>query len=240
MCFIPARMRLSHRLFNIGEGLSPMLLDNRVLILPVFGTKGLCDPCDLPTGGSFSSVQDQPSYKGKSMALKFIASILTAAVLITGFNAAPARADVRELAKAAAGIAAVAIIANQLNKSRDNSKESVSSRNNSGQIYAPSYRAPQQQYLAPQRNHDAYQYIQPRPLPDRVSRKALPSACVQRVEDNRGRAFNVLGQRCLQNNFRGANALPQSCSVDVRTNRSWRTAYDANCLARSGYTIARH
>ena len=66
------------------------------------------------------------------MALKFIASILTSAIVVTGFNAAPARADVRDLATAAAGIAAVAIIANQLNKSRDRSKESVSSRNHPG------------------------------------------------------------------------------------------------------------
>jgi hypothetical protein len=165
------------------------------------------------------------------MALKFIASILTAAVIVTGFNVAPARADVRDLAAAAAGIAAVAIIANQLNKTRDRSKESVSSRSNSGQYYAPAYRAPQ-------KNHGGH-YIQPRPLPDRVSRKALPAACVQRVENDRGRAVNVLGQRCLQNNFRGAGNLPRACAVDVRTNRNWQTAYDANCLARAGYTIAR-
>ncbi|MGR3507323.1 MAG: hypothetical protein ACU0B7_15810 [Paracoccaceae bacterium] len=165
------------------------------------------------------------------MALKFIASILTSAIVVTGFNAAPARADVRDLATAAAGIAAVAIIANQLNKSRDRSKESVSSRNHPGQYYAPAYRAPQ-------KNHGTH-FIQPRPLPDRVSRKALPAACVQRVEDNRGRAVNVLGQRCLQNNFRGAGNLPRACTVDVQTNRNWRTAYDADCLARAGYTIAR-
>ena len=48
------------------------------------------------------------------MARKFIASVLTAAIVITGFNAAPARAGGRELAQAIAGTAAVAIIVGAL------------------------------------------------------------------------------------------------------------------------------
>lgn len=174
------------------------------------------------------------------MARKFIASILTAAVIITGFNAAPARAtDLRDLAGAAAGIAAVAIIANQLNKSRDRNDESFSSRNSLGQIFAPPQRAPQYGYGGQQYGHGGNQFIQPRPLPDRVARKALPAACLQTVEDRRGRAVSILGQRCLENNFRGARNLPQACEVDVQSNRGWRTAYDATCLGRAGYTIAR-
>jgi len=180
------------------------------------------------------------------MARKFIAAILTAAVVVTGVSAAPARAaDLRELAQAAAGIAAVAIIANQLNKSRGGNDDNIISRNGLGSIFAPHQHSPQS---SPQyghgyddRRHDqAGQYfVKPRPLPDRVARKALPAACLQRVEDSRGRAVNILGQRCLENNFRGARHLPQACEVDVQSNRGWRTAYDATCLSRAGYTIAR-
>jgi hypothetical protein len=174
------------------------------------------------------------------MARKFIASVLTAAILVTGFNAAPARAtDIRDLAGAAAGIAAVAIIANQLNKQRDRNDEVYSSRNSLGHILAPNRNTPQYGYGGQQYGHGGQHLVKPRPLPDRVARKALPSACLQTVEDRRGRAVNILGQRCLENNFRGARNLPGACMVDVQTNRGWRSAYDANCLSRAGYSIAR-
>jgi hypothetical protein len=176
------------------------------------------------------------------MARKFIAAILTAAAIVTGVSAAPARAtDIRDLAQAAAGIAAVAIIANQLNTSRG-SDDNIISRNGLGSIFTP------QQHQRPQYGHGyddrrynqaGQHFVKPRPLPDRVARKALPAACLQTVEDRRGRAVNILGQRCLENNFRGARHLPQSCAVDVQSNRGWRTAYDATCLSRAGYTIAR-
>lgn len=174
------------------------------------------------------------------MARKFIASILTAAVIVTGFNAAPARAaDIRELAQAAAGIAAVAIIANQLNKSRDGNDQNSVSRNTLGQIFAPQQNRPQYGYDDQRYGYGGQHFVKPRPLPARVSRKALPAACLQTVEDGRGRAVNILGQRCLQNNFRGAGNLPRACEVDVQSNRGWRTAYDATCLSRAGYSIAR-
>lgn len=181
------------------------------------------------------------------MARKFIAAILTAAVIVTGVSAAPARAtDIRELAQAAAGIAAVAIIANQLNKSRGGDDDNIISRNGLGSIFAPQQQRPQYGYGYDDRRHDQGRYdqagqhfVKPRPLPDRVARKALPAACLQTVEDRRGRAVNILGQRCLENNFRGVRHLPQACEVDVQSNRGWRTAYDATCLSRAGYTIAR-
>lgn len=175
------------------------------------------------------------------MARKFIASILTTAVIVTGLNAAPAQAtDIRDLAGAAAGIAAVAIIANQLNKQRDRNTETYSSRNTLGQILAPQRNVPQYGYGEQQYGYGGQHFVKPRPLPDRVARRVLPAACLQTVEDRRGRAVNILGQRCLENNFRGARNLPQSCAVDIQSNRGWRSAYDANCLSRAGYSIARY
>ena len=171
------------------------------------------------------------------MARKFIASVLVAAVAITGLSVAPARADIRDLAQAAAGIAAVAIIANQINKSRDRGKESLSSRSHSGQFGSPQYKQPH--YTNPKQGFGSKNVIQPRPLPDRVARRALPSACVMTLADQRGRPVSVLGERCLQSNYRDARNLPRSCSVDVRAQRNWSRAYDATCLQRAGYTIAR-
>jgi hypothetical protein len=182
------------------------------------------------------------------MARKFIAAILTAAAIVTGVSAAPARAtDIRDLAQAAAGIAAVAIIANQLNKSRG-SDDNIISRNGLGSIFTPQQHFTPKQQQRPQYGHGyddrrynqaGQHFVTPRPLPDRVARKALPAACLRTVEDRRGRAVNILGQRCLENNFRGVRHLPQSCAVDIQSSRGWRTAYDATCLSRAGYTIAR-
>ncbi len=170
------------------------------------------------------------------MARKFIATVLAAAVVITGFSA-PARADkILDLAQAAAGIAAVAIIANQLNKSREQNRHSLSSRNQPTQYIAPQ----RHHFSAPQQNFRGGHVIQPRPLPQRAARYALPAACVMTISDDRGRRSNVLGERCLHKNFRGAGNLPRSCSVDVRGQRGWSHAYDADCLSRAGYTIARY
>jgi hypothetical protein len=174
------------------------------------------------------------------MARKFIASVLTAAIVITGFNAAPARADGRELAQAIAGIAAVAIIANALNDKRKKDEAHLGSRNTGydhGRQHG--YVKPQHGYVQPQQQWHGDRQLAPRPLPDRVARKSLPAVCLQTVEDRRGRAVNVLGQRCLQNNFRGAQYLPQSCAVDFQSHRGWRSGYDARCLSRAGYSIAR-
>ena len=167
------------------------------------------------------------------MARKFIASVLTAAIVITGFNAAPARADGRELAQAIAGIAAVAIIANALNDKRKKDEPQLGSRD------AGYDHGRQHGYVQPQQEWHGGRHLAPRPLPDRVARKSLPAVCLQTVEDRRGRAVNVLGQRCLQNNFRGAQHLPQSCVVDFPSHRGGRSGYDARCLSRAGYSIAR-
>ncbi|MDP5334105.1 MAG: hypothetical protein NWR54_03850, partial [Paracoccaceae bacterium] len=118
------------------------------------------------------------------MARKFIASVLTAAIVITGFNAAPARADGRELAQAIAGIAAVAIIANALNDKRKKDESHLGSRNTGydhGRQHG--YVKPQHGYVQPQQQWHGDRHLAPRPLPDRVARKSLPAVCLQTVED---------------------------------------------------------
>ena len=146
---------------------------------------------------------------------------LAAAVALTGFATAPAHADSRDVARALAGVAAVAIIAKAIDNNKKKDRDRLTSRNYNNYNY-----------------NDGY-YGQARPLPARVARKALPQSCVMRAEDRRGRDVRVLDRRCLDSNFRYASSLPRSCAVDIRTNRGKRAAYDANCLSRQGYTIAR-
>lgn len=146
----------------------------------------------------------------------FIAAVVTATIAITAFSAAPARADDRDLARALAGIAALALIGKAIHDR--NEKDRVTHNQHT------------------HRN----QYIQPRPLPERVARKNLPGKCVREVRNHNGKVRRVLGARCLERNYRFSNQLPRSCVRQVETHRGWRWAYGARCLRNNGYQIARY
>ena len=146
---------------------------------------------------------------------RFIALVVTATLVITGATASSARADDYDAARIIAGIAALAIIGKAIND-RNDRKDTVQQH---------IYRAQPQPHLTP------------RPLPGRVSRKVLPAQCVQ-IVDTPNRAVRVLGARCLERNYRHANALPRQCARQVQTNRGLRWAYGAPCLRRNGYQIA--
>ncbi|SDJ02239.1 hypothetical protein [Lutimaribacter saemankumensis] len=158
------------------------------------------------------------------MSRRFIATILAGAIAVTGFTSAPARADGSDLAKAIAGIAALAIIAKAID---DDRKEKP--RN-----HAPAKVHPGK----PKHKTYGYHDRAPRPLPQRVARKQLPGNCMVRVETRRG-VQNAFSQRCLQNNYRHANRLPQSCQMPSRGRGPHRTFYDARCLRSYGYSLAR-
>ena len=146
----------------------------------------------------------------------FIAAIVTLTVIITGAFAAPARANSDDLAKALAGIAALAIIGKVIH---DRNKEDRVTRNFN--TYQP-------------------QVIRPKPLPNRVVRKTLPAQCIRQVDTRHGKTRRVLGARCLERNYRFANRLPRSCARQIETQRGWRWAYGARCLRNNGYQIARN
>jgi len=146
---------------------------------------------------------------------KFIALIITATIAITGFSAAPARADADDLAKALAGIAALAIIGKASHDRRD--RDEVNKR----------------QHV--HRDHK----LKPRPLPKRAARNALPAQCLRQAESDRGQ-IRVFGARCLERNYRFANQLPRGCTERVWTQRGWRWAYGARCLRRQGFEVARY
>jgi hypothetical protein len=49
----------------------------------------------------------------------------------------------------------------------------------------------------------------------------------------------MFGSRCLQQNYRYANRLPQHCAQQIRTRQGNRFGYDARCLRGAGYRLAR-
>lgn len=164
------------------------------------------------------------------MSRKFIATILAGALAVTGFTAAPARADAEDIAKALAGIAALAIIAKAIDDDKDRKakKKHHVTRQDHVRIDPVHPRA---------QRHHGYD-IAPKPLPQRVARKQLPAQCLVRV-DSRDGVRRAFGERCLQRNYRHANRLPHNCAINVRGRNHDRTLYEARCLRSYGYSLAR-
>lgn len=162
------------------------------------------------------------------MSRKFIATILAAAVAITGIAATPARADAADVARALAAIATVAIIAKTLDNSRD--RKRVDDRHLSSH-------PPRIEHLpAPHPQRPAT--LHPRPLPDRVTSRALPSECLFSVHTRHGNK-RVFGKQCLNQTYRQARSLPRDCEVQLRGQGRPRDVYTASCLRDYGYTLAR-
>ncbi|MAY85446.1 hypothetical protein [Arenibacterium halophilum] len=158
---------------------------------------------------------------------KFIAFIISAAVAVTAFSA-PARAD-EDAARVLAGIAALAILGKIIHDSRDDDNVVTHNRYPGYNYYTPGYRP------APVRPAP----VRPVPLPPRVTRYDLPGSCMQ-THHVRNDKIRMLGQRCLRNSYRQANALPQACKVQINNRHGSHTGYEPQCLRQRGYRIARN
>ena len=165
---------------------------------------------------------------------KFIATVAAASIAITALGSAPAYADDRDVARALAAILGIAVVGKIIHDNNKKKEREVTRRHT-----APVYTAPHR-YNPPRVQQRRYnQHIQPRPLPRHVRNdKLLPSQCF-RSFDTRSGPVRMFGNRCLQNNFRHANRLPQHCKVRVKTYNGKRTGYQARCLRDAGYRLAR-
>ncbi|MFK7939357.1 MAG: hypothetical protein AB8B82_08265 [Roseovarius sp.] len=144
----------------------------------------------------------------------FIALVLSAAVAVTGFSAAPARADDTE--KWIAGAAALAIIGLAINQ------ESKKKRK----------RKAQQQYYYNNHGYTAPTvYHNPR---------LLPAKC-KVVRNLQGHKVRGLARGCLKRHNVNVQALPQHCKIKIRdpqTNKK-RVIFGGRCLRNQGYSLAR-
>ncbi len=159
---------------------------------------------------------------------KFIAGVVSIAVLITSVSANQAQASDYRTERALAailGLAVVgAIIAEDKKKDRKRRKAEVARQQDiQRQTQAARQRA---------------QQLRVRPLPQRVQRNLLPSQCLRRLDTPNG-PRRIFGLRCMNRNFAQVRALPQNCERLVQTPRGARAGWSARCLRRSGYQIAR-
>ncbi|MGC1496224.1 MAG: hypothetical protein WA790_10470 [Sulfitobacter sp.] len=166
---------------------------------------------------------------------RFITTIAAASIAITALGAAPARADDKDAARALAAILGIAVIGKIIHDNKKDKERAVTRRHSEPRVQP---RRRSEPHVQPRRRHSEPQ-VQPRPLPRQVrNNKLLPSQCFRSFDTRRG-TVRMFGNRCLQNNYRHANRLPQHCKVRVNTYNGKRTGYQARCLRDAGYRLAR-
>ena len=162
------------------------------------------------------------------MSRKFIAAVAGAAIAVTAFGTAPVRAD-EDLARTLAAIVGIAIVGKVIKDRLDEDDDDrVVYRNRFDDPYV---------YTAPRRDN-VIRRVEPRPLPRSVKHRLLPGECLRSWNTRDGRA-RVFGKKCLQRNYGYTKSLPRSCEVKTRVNNKKRRGYDARCLRREGYQLAR-
>lgn len=160
---------------------------------------------------------------------QFIAVVVTAAIAITGFSSAPARAGQDDLNKALAALAGLAVLGVVIHNVREDDKKKRP-------------RVVDRRYGPDDRHREEVRGGGDRkPSPRRVNRKLLPQKCLRSVDGRHSEErLQLFGQRCLERNYRYSDSLPRKCVRYFRTDGGTREGYGARCLKRKGYALARH
>ncbi|MEP2027240.1 MAG: hypothetical protein ABJI96_00880 [Paracoccaceae bacterium] len=179
----------------------------------------------------------------------FIAGIISVSIAITALSAKSVAASDRQTTNILAGFAGLAILGAIIHDSGKKNKDTnYTSRNvDIPQSYsnhdhirpAPVHR--HKYHADPHHNknvHNKHNH-KAKPLPKRLSRKLLPGQCLRRLETRRGYK-RLFSDRCLNNNFRHVNRLPEACYTEFRSDGRKHRGYGARCLRKNGYSIARN
>ncbi|MDC0659140.1 hypothetical protein N6L27_14135 [Leisingera sp. SS27] len=157
---------------------------------------------------------------------KFIALIVAAAIAITGFSAAPARAD-NDVAKILGGLALLGILGAAIKHSRDKDDHAVT------RTYNPPQNHSHNRHRHQGRNRHGGHV---KPLPQSVRRYDLPAHCVRyfpRYSSN----YPLAAKGCLDRNYGYTHKLPQVCKVTFWNGKHNRTGYKPGCLKKHGYRM---
>lgn len=158
---------------------------------------------------------------------KFITAVAAVSIMITGFAVAPARADSDDMNRALLALLGVAIVGAVIHdRKRDDD------RVHRPQVQPHPHKRPHiKPYPKP--------HVKPRPVPSRVHRKLLPAQCLRTIHNRRGQRIREFGLRCMRENYRHVNRLPQYCVRKDRTHKGIRMGYEVRCLRDAGYRLAR-
>lgn len=156
-----------------------------------------------------------------NMHRKFIAAVLAASIAITGFSAAPARAD-EDVAKFIAGLVALGIIGAAINDAKKDD-------HHKGYQHQPKREV-----------HKHYHTVKPKPAvkpkPHSVRRYDLPGGCLSGVKV-RGEYKRFVSKHCLERNYKYTHALPGQCRVTIDNGYQRQHGFRPRCLRRHGYRL---
>ncbi|WP_282078147.1 hypothetical protein [Epibacterium ulvae] len=139
----------------------------------------------------------------------FIALVLASAVAISGFSAAPARAD-NDVAKFIAGAALLGIIGAAIHEHKDDKRE--------------------KRRQTVQHPHKTYT---PKPVPSRVSRYDLPVKCQRHFHGK----SSVISRGCLTRHHTRVQSLPHRCGLSYWNGKRYRQGFGTHCLRKHGYRL---
>lgn len=169
--------------------------------------------------------------------MKRIVTAATAlAIALSSFTAAPAAAQDKQGPDPMAlmlGLAAIGVIAHQVDKNRD--KDNDKDKKNSNYYYDDRNEGRHNSHNGGRDDwrHDNRHDNRGNQRVDR--RKLIPGQCVVQARVN-GRNTNVVSEQCFRRS-QGAN-LPGACEFEIRTNRGRQDVYGVNCLRDRGYRVA--
>ena len=155
---------------------------------------------------------------------KFIALIVAASIAITGFSAAPARAD-EDVAKFIAGMALLGILGAAINDARKDDRHVT-------RTYTPPHNHRHGPKYHTHNRHGGHV----KPLPPSVRRYDLPAHCV-RYFPRYSHNYPLAGKGCLDRNYGQTHKLPTACKVTFWNGKHHRTGFKPGCLKRHGYRM---
>lgn len=153
------------------------------------------------------------------MSMTFIGIITAATMIITGLNAAPARAGGDDIAKILVGATALFIVGSAINSSNK------ARRSQSGKSYTVYTNKPAAHSHIPT-GHSHYQPV--------TVVKRLPSSCLRNYRTSEGK-HSYFTPGCLQKRYRQVSSLPQNCNLRVWTVQGLRNLYSPSCLRSAGF-----
>jgi len=169
------------------------------------------------------------------MSRRFIATILAAAIAVTGFTARPAQAnDAEKIVKFLGTAATIYIIGNAIKEARadDDRKDK--------KVHDQRYYRENRRDHAQRWQRDRWDQRDQRHHGARRDSRGLPAQCLLTGVPRRGDSVQVFGARCVERNYRHARYLPAQCRAQMQTReRGVRTVYVARCLRRAGFDVAR-
>lgn len=159
-----------------------------------------------------------PKHGLKLPTTKFAAGLVALSLAVSGFTAAPAHADDKDVALAVGGLLTLFVIG----KAIDEAKDKKTSSQVTARVTRPD--TPRKRRSTPVVRDGHFK---------------IPSTCVVPARSRHNRTETVALESCVMKSRKSAQSLPSACETRVRTKRGRAHAYELGCLTNFGYRVSR-